>query len=130
MRMSMELLTEDGKRSYQQLASSRSIVHMYIHFPSSFPLLSASFQKPGGFGTVQLRDSCKGHWALSRGACDRCKGKSYHLVIIGYTLRMHTQSVHIEKLLADIIFFIYLKGKISFKRESRFYSFSFFRTLP
>lgn len=129
IQMYMELWLEDGKRSYQQLASSRSIVHMYIHFPPFLPPSLWILPETGGIRSVQLRDNCKGHWAPSRGAHDCCKGKSYLVFIIGYTLWIHTRSIRIEKLVADIIFFC-LTVKISFKRKNQFYSFSFFLTLP
>lgn len=129
MWMYTELWLKDGRRSCHQLPSSRSIVHICIHFPPSSHLVSASFQKPGGVGTVQLRHSCKDHEALSRDACDCCSSKTFLIFMIRYIPWIHKWSVHIEKLVANIIFF-YWTVKISFRRKRQFYSFSFFPASP
>lgn len=127
MWMYTELQLKDGRRSYQRLPSSRSIVHICTHFPPSSLHVPASLQKPGGVGTVLLRHRCKEHQALSWDACDCCQGKTS--LIIGYILWIHTWSVHTEKLV-HTGFFYYLTVKISFRRKNQFYSFSFFLPLP
>lgn len=98
-----ELWLKDGRRIYQQLSSSRCIIHICTCFPPSSHVVPGSLQKPGGVGTVQLRHSCKDHQVLPRDSCDCCKSKTFLIFIIRYILWIHTWSVHMENWL--IIFF-------------------------